>query len=801
MVVSDRAQRRVNEFQQRCGEYGEAALHLAYHAALPVALNAELLHLFRINFFLDPPEVLPYTVEFEFLLSPLCREIDEGLYEIEPEIRDVLLAGLTQTYGTERTRDIATLLWQYVERQDTWSDRVELERAQQLTALSFLNPEKAQQWLETVETEVSQGQVTAREWFIAMRQEIENQGQLRQEREDEALEFLPALSFLSREQQLQFKQQATIKQFRLGQVIWATDIPGTHSLIVNGQVRLISGQRPSVLLKPGDWIGDLLGLSGSWQARAADREVTVAQWDANLWREVGSPELDRFWTSHRIRVQPKLELPIEQTVQQLGKYQINVGEAQNFQIGDRHLVASLRSLSTFKEWTIHGDVMRIGRSSDNDLVLPEDSPGVSREHATISYRPFTEDNNQPTYVLEDFSRYGTWILNPEAQDWQKVHREEVVLSSGTQVKFGSSNNAALEFIITQSNDGTSPSPTNDDLGFFSTEEESSFNSEDSTNQIPIEELQLSEQTYNSLKQAYIDSIEDLLDYSQEDLLQIMNLDNAEEVIQALQARLGITLPGGIREDIVQPISESLPPKNSDASNDAASLSNAQTSKALEQGQSANEHLLAKLRQKQKELGLTESDNALQEVDPQLAQNLTRQENLEFYEQMFLEMVQRQLPIQDGDRRELQYFQKVFRLSDEESFAIEQRVLNELGIQLDSSAKVDSDAQTDTSTVESSIGDIDQEPASNLQEVSQQEFEAYLVARGVNSQAIEWLRLYLRGLSQDAIAGALNATIKQVYRLREQITYHATRAYVSNQLSHNTNQWLQDVMGIEAAAEE
>ena len=89
------AQRRVNEFRQRGGDYGETALHLAYHAALPVALNAELLHLFRINFFLDPPEILPYTAEFEFLLSPLCREIDEGLYEIEPEIRDVLLAGLT----------------------------------------------------------------------------------------------------------------------------------------------------------------------------------------------------------------------------------------------------------------------------------------------------------------------------------------------------------------------------------------------------------------------------------------------------------------------------------------------------------------------------------------------------------------------------------------------------------------------------------------------------------------------------------------------------------------------------------
>jgi hypothetical protein len=174
MMAIDLAQRRVNDFRQRCGSYGETALHLAYHAALPVALNAELLHLLRINFFLDPPEPLPPTVEFEFLLSPLCREIDEGLYEIEPDIRDRLLAGLSQTYGAERTRDIATLLWQYVDHHSPWRDRVELERAQQLTALNFLNPQKAQQWLAEVETEVTQGRAATREWYVAMRQEVEN---------------------------------------------------------------------------------------------------------------------------------------------------------------------------------------------------------------------------------------------------------------------------------------------------------------------------------------------------------------------------------------------------------------------------------------------------------------------------------------------------------------------------------------------------------------------------------------------------------------------------------------------------
>jgi len=60
----------------------------------------------------------------------------------------------------------------------------------------------------------------------------------------------------------------------------------------------------------------------------------------------------------------------------------------------------------------------------------------------------------------------------------------------------------------------------------------------------IEELQLSVRAYNCLKRAHIHSISDLLDYSQEELLEIKNFGqkSAEEVIEALHKRLGISLP-------------------------------------------------------------------------------------------------------------------------------------------------------------------------------------------------------------------------------------------------------------------
>lgn len=64
------------------------------------------------------------------------------------------------------------------------------------------------------------------------------------------------------------------------------------------------------------------------------------------------------------------------------------------------------------------------------------------------------------------------------------------------------------------------------------------------NQILIEELKLSVRAYNCLKRAQIHSISDLLDYSQEELLEIKNFGqkSAEEVIDALKNRLGINLP-------------------------------------------------------------------------------------------------------------------------------------------------------------------------------------------------------------------------------------------------------------------
>lgn len=79
---------------------------------------------------------------------------------------------------------------------------------------------------------------------------------------------------------------------------------------------------------------------------------------------------------------------------------------------------------------------------------------------------------------------------------------------------------------------------------FKSEDNVKSQEESKINQILIEELQLSVRAYNCLKRAQIHSVADLLDYSQEDLLEIKNFGqkSAEEVIDALKKRLGINLP-------------------------------------------------------------------------------------------------------------------------------------------------------------------------------------------------------------------------------------------------------------------
>lgn len=104
-------------------------------------------------------------------------------------------------------------------------------------------------------------------------------------------------------------------------------------------------------------------------------------------------------------------------------------------------IAGLRLIDRSQMWIVRGGLMSVGISDENDVVLQD--PGVSRRHADIVCR--NSYGESVAYFLKDVSRYGTWVM--DQQGWKRINHQEVELVSGMQVKFGGSQNMAMEFIV------------------------------------------------------------------------------------------------------------------------------------------------------------------------------------------------------------------------------------------------------------------------------------------------------------------------------------------------------------------
>lgn len=82
---------------------------------------------------------------------------------------------------------------------------------------------------------------------------------------------------------------------------------------------------------------------------------------------------------------------------------------------------------------------------------------------------------------------------------------------------------------------------------------------------------------------------------------------------------------------------------------------------------------------------------------------------------------------------------------------------------------------DAQTLEHYESDRAWEEQQTLRDLVAREFTQYLQDH-VSPLAAQWLGLYLQGYSQEAIAEQLQVPIKQLYRLREKVGYHAIRVF-------------------------
>lgn len=81
-----------------------------------------------------------------------------------------------------------------------------------------------------------------------------------------------------------------------------------------------------------------------------------------------------------------------------------------------------------------------------------------------------------------------------------------------------------------------------------------------------------------------------------------------------------------------------------------------------------------------------------------------------------------------------------------------------------------------------------EEQQSLRQSVQTEFADYL-QENLGQEAVDWLRLYLQGKSQDEIAKQLKKPIREIYRLREKISYHAVRVFALKGKPELVNSWL------------
>ena len=70
----------------------------------------------------------------------------------------------------------------------------------------------------------------------------------------------------------------------------------------------------------------------------------------------------------------------------------------------------------------------------------------------------------------------------------------------------------------------------------------------------------------------------------------------------------------------------------------------------------------------------------------------------------------------------------------------------------------------------------------------QQFSDYLQAK-LGDTAVEWLHLHLQGYAQESISRQLGLTVREAYRLREKVSYHAIRIFTLKEQPDLVSSWL------------
>jgi formylglycine-generating enzyme required for sulfatase activity len=118
-------------------KYGKEHLILACHAAFPIALTPDLLYQIRAELVSEAPWVGVAHV----LLSPLCHEVSYEMFEMELDIRNLLLEELRAQEGKDYFHSLANFMLSYIKEKLLGRNLdADLEERYELAALSYIKP-------------------------------------------------------------------------------------------------------------------------------------------------------------------------------------------------------------------------------------------------------------------------------------------------------------------------------------------------------------------------------------------------------------------------------------------------------------------------------------------------------------------------------------------------------------------------------------------------------------------------------------------------------------------------------------
>ncbi len=145
--------------------YGQVALRLLLHAAVPQTLRPDLVNLLRVNFL--PEAGRDASIDADLLFSPLCEHSGAGFYRMDAEVRRHAIALLDAVYSPvpePRSRRIARFLLAYADscerRSPAGPDPLlrEFLDIQRWVAIAFLDPARAAaRFAEALQREVEVG--------------------------------------------------------------------------------------------------------------------------------------------------------------------------------------------------------------------------------------------------------------------------------------------------------------------------------------------------------------------------------------------------------------------------------------------------------------------------------------------------------------------------------------------------------------------------------------------------------------------------------------------------------------------